>query len=129
MSIQLPRILLVDDSPLTLACAEDALVEAGFSVRCAPDLSSLDAVAMGQHFDLVLMDVIMPEAFGDDVAAMLRAVRGLETPILLLSSLDDAELATRARDAELDGYISKRVGLDGLVTQVRAFLAAREAAR
>lgn len=123
------RILLVDDSPLTLACAEGALVEAGYAVSAAPDLSSLDVLAEHERFDLVLMDVIMPEAFGDDVAAMLRAVRGLQAPVLLLSSLDDADLAERVRDAELDGFIPKRLGLEGMVQRVREFLAAREAGR
>jgi DNA-binding response OmpR family regulator len=123
-----PCILLVDDSPLTLACAEEALREAGYRVRAAPDLSELDAAADGE-FDLILMDVVMPEAYGDDVAAMLKAVRGLEAPILLLSSLDEAELAERVRDAGLDGFIPKSAGIDGMVDRVRGFLAARGAAR
>jgi DNA-binding response OmpR family regulator len=124
-----PCILLVDDSPLTLACAEEALREAGYRVRTAPDLSELDAAADGQAYDLILMDVVMPEAYGDDVAAMLKAVRGLEAPILLLSSLDEAELAERVRDAGLDGFIPKSAGIDGMVDRVRSFLAARGAAR
>jgi DNA-binding response OmpR family regulator len=121
------RILLVDDSPLTLACAEDALVAAGYAVRCASDLSELDG--LDHDVDLVLMDVVMPEAFGDDVAAMLRGARRLAAPILLLSSLDDDELKQRVAEAELDGYIPKSAGIAGMVEHVRAFLAARETGR
>jgi len=128
MTKSVPRILLVDDSPLSLACAEDALREAGFEVACATDLSALDQLAKDQRFDLMLMDVVMPEAFGDDVANVLRWVRGVETPILLLSSLADDELAQRVLDAELDGYIPKRLGLDGMVGRVRDFLASRAVA-
>jgi DNA-binding response OmpR family regulator len=120
-----PRILLVDDSPFSLACTEDALVEAGFAVHCASDLGSLAGATDGPAFDLVLMDVMMPDAAGDDVAQALRSIRGVDTPILLLSSLDEVELAARARAARLDGYIPKRIGVDGLVVRVREFLASR----
>lgn len=120
-----PRILLVDDSPLSLACAEDALVEAGFAVHCAADLGSLEGLSDDHGFDLVLMDVMMPEVYGDDVASVLRSVRGVSTPILLLSSLDEAELAERAREASIDGYIPKSIGVEGLVVRVREFLASR----
>ena len=57
----------------------------------------------------------MPELYGDDVAMVLRAARGVETPIYLLSSLSADELAERAHEADIDGYICKRDGIDALV--------------
>jgi DNA-binding response OmpR family regulator len=72
--------------------------------------------------DLVLMDVVLQEAFGDDLAMLLRGVRGFECPILLLSSLPDQLLERRAADAELDGYISKRSGLAGIVARAKELL-------
>lgn len=116
------RILLVDDSAMIRASAADALAAAGYTVtvRAAFD-ELLDHGIEG--FDLILMDVHMPELYGDDVAFTLRGERGVTTPIYLFSSVDENELAGMAADAGIDGYISKSVGLDELVARVRAILA------
>jgi len=115
------RILVVDDSPLILAAASNALVEAGFAVETR---SSVDQVNVSNFdgFDLVLMDVEMPELYGDDVAGVLRRTRKIRTPIVLFSSLSDAELRERAQEAGLDGYICKQEGLEHLVAEVRRLL-------
>jgi DNA-binding NarL/FixJ family response regulator len=69
------------------------------------------------------MDVQMPELYGDDVAAVLKLERSVKTPIYLFSTLTDAELAERAREARADGYISKSEGVEHLVDRVRRALA------
>lgn len=120
------RILLVDDSELLLEMASAALSEAGFEVSTAQDLNDLDRIETGDDHDLILMDVQMPELFGDDVASVLRHVRGVRAPIYLLSDLDEAELAQRAANAQIEGYISKRRGLEALVERVNAILAGSE---
>jgi len=116
------KILVVDDSPLALELARDALSEAGYEVVVAQNLNELESVT-GGSIDLVLMDVQMPELLGDDVAAVLRDVRGMRAPIFLLSGLDPGDLETRAKDAGLDGYISKHDGVPVLVDRVRGILA------
>ncbi len=115
------RILMMDDSPLFLEMAREALEGAGFTVLCAQNLEELER-RTAERPDLVLMDVQMPEAFGDDVAMVMRAVRGVNVPIYLLSSLDEDELAARAGEAEIEGFISKSAGVDALVTRVRSIL-------
>src|SRR6187402_2776314 len=82
------RILLMDDSELFIELTRAALQAAGYEVVCASDLAQL-ADARKQASDLVLMDVQMPEAFGDDVALTLRHVYGITAPIYLLSSLEE----------------------------------------
>jgi DNA-binding response OmpR family regulator len=71
--------------------------------------------------DLVFMDVVLQEAFGDDLAPLLR-MRGFECPILLMSSLPDEELDQRSTDAGLDGFVSKRGGLAEMVARARKLL-------
>src|SRR5690606_18706374 len=115
------RILMVDDSPFFLEVAKAALEGAGFTVMCATTLADLERLTSARP-DLVLMDVQMPEAFGDDVAMVLRGVRNVNVPIYLLSSLDATELQERAREAEIDGYISKRAGPAHLLERVRSIL-------
>ncbi len=110
------RVLLMDDSELFLDLIGEALGRAGFAVTVARDLGEL-----GDHpaaADLVLLDVQMPEAYGDDLGMVLRHVRGTAAAIYLLSSLDGDELARRASEAGLDGYISKQVGVDAVVARV-----------
>ena len=118
------RILMVDDSPFFLEVAKATLEGAGFQVMCAHTLGDLERLTSARP-DLVLMDVQMPEAFGDDVAMVLRGVRGINVPIYLLSSLDDADLQQRAREAEIDGFISKNAGPGHLLDRVRSILQAR----
>ena len=116
------RILLMDDSALFLDVVRHVLEGAGYEVVCAKDLAELDRVRHDKPADLVLMDVQMPEAFGDDIAMTLRFAHDVKTPIYLLSSLSDEDLAERAVWAKADGYISKSVGVEGILERVREIL-------
>lgn len=120
------RVLLVDDSPLFLEIVKTALEDAGYSVLCADSLSEVERLTSARP-DLVLMDVQMPEAFGDDVAMVMRGMRGVKVPIYLLSSLDTDELSRRAAEAEVDGFISKNAGIEHLIERVRDILARQPA--
>ena len=116
------RILVMDDNDMILDMAKDALEHEGYSVLIAQDFSQLAHIQDGRHLDLILMDVQMPELYGDDVAMVLREVRGVKTPIYLLSSLNADELAERADEADIDGYICKQDGIDALVLRVKEIL-------
>jgi DNA-binding response OmpR family regulator len=115
------HILLVDDSPLIRASAAHALDAAGYQVTVRAAFDELLEHGI-DGFDLILMDVQMPELYGDDVAFTLRGVRGVTTPIYLSSSLEDADLAALAADAGVDGYIAKSGGLAHLVERVQQIL-------
>ena len=116
------RILLMDDSPIFLEVTGAALRDAGFDVVTATSLAELNSLRQQTPSDLVLMDVQMPEAFGDDVAMTLRHAYGVSVPIYLLSSLEDADLAERVSWAAVEGFISKNRGVDAVVTEVRRIL-------
>jgi CheY-like chemotaxis protein len=115
------RILIVDDSPIVLAAASHVLVEAGYEVETRSGVEELGQKG-ATGFDLILMDVQMPELFGDDVASVLRNDRSVATPIYLFSTLPAAELDARAREARVDGYISKDLGMANLVGEVRRII-------
>ena len=114
-------ILIMDDSPLVLEMARAALEEAGFAVLAAADLAAFE-VERRKGPDLVLLDVQMPQILGDKVGNVLRTLRGVKVPILLFSNLGNTELQLRAREAGVDGFISKRAGVSELVARVRAVL-------
>jgi DNA-binding NarL/FixJ family response regulator len=122
-----PIVLIFDDSPLILSSTQAALEMAGIAVLTAINLGELQEALARARPDIVLIDVNMPEAFGDDVAMVLRGVKSLTVPIYLYSNLDEAELAQRAEAAAVEGYISKRGGLPAVVDRVREILDARDA--
>jgi DNA-binding response OmpR family regulator len=115
-------ILVFDDSPFALALTRAALESAGFKVAIAEDLSSFERQRVAFDPDLILVDVQMPEAFGDDVASTLRCWHGVEVPILLVSSLEQGELARRAQRAQVSGYVCKGAGMSELVRRCRELL-------
>jgi DNA-binding response OmpR family regulator len=115
------KVLLVEDSPIIQAAASIALRDAGFEVAARSTFDELLQLGF-DGYDLILMDVQMPELYGDDVAMVLREERGVTTPIYLFSSLDPAELEGRAKAARVDGFISKQDGMDHLVERVRSIL-------
>lgn len=117
-----PRVLVIDDSALVLEVTRSALESEGFEVDIALDVSSFEEKRRAIAPDVIVVDVQMPEAFGDDLASTLRGAYGVDVPILLLSTLPDEELAKRALAAEATGFVSKRDGLQSLVTRIREVL-------
>jgi DNA-binding response OmpR family regulator len=116
------RILVIDDNPFALELTQSALEKAGFAVATALDLTAFEHARAAAAPDLILVDVQMPEAFGDDVAATLKGERGVRVPILLVSNVEERELARRAEEAEADGWVSKGAGLAELVRRVKELL-------
>src|SRR5262245_44195835 len=96
------KVLVVDDSPLTVEALRTGLEASGFAVETASDLDGVPRALRARGIDLVLLDVEMAEAFGDDLALALHEDDG--PPIFLLSALADDELAERAAGAEVDGW-------------------------
>ena len=127
MQPQPRRVLLVDDSPLILAALRKALETSGHLVDTAQSLDELEAARSAAAPDAIVLDIQMPEAWGDDVAATLRGAYGVSVPILLMSSLPPADLEERATLASADGWVSKGDGLERVVASIEALLARRRA--
>jgi len=118
------RILVIDDSPMTIQLISQALEAAGMEVMAASDLASLDEKLATGPFDLVLVDVNMPEMYGDDVVEFLRVQRKLETRLYLYSDIPEDELQAKTQAAGADGYISKGAGLEAAVESVQGLVGA-----
>jgi DNA-binding response OmpR family regulator len=116
------RILVVDDSDLVREVMTVALERAGYRVTTTDSFEQLLALPLAE-FALILMDMDMPELFGDDVANVLRHQHNIEVPIYMLSSAPLEDLAARSREAGIDGYLSKHDGLDHVVARVREIVA------
>ena len=118
------RVLVIDDSATILELTRHALGAAGFDVTGTDDAAQLEALnANGEIPDLILVDVNMPQFFGDDIVAFVRAEWPVQTLMYLFSNMPETELAQRAQECGADGYISKEWGLERLVDEVRRILA------
>lgn len=121
------RVFLMDDSAFALDLVRTALVEDGIHVTCGRDLADV-ARLTAQPVDLVLMDVEMPEAFGDDVTSWLQG-ENLTAPVYLLSNLPVDQLERRAAECGASGFISKGIGIDAVIDRIRSILDVRATSR
>ena len=115
------KILLVDDCEVTLLVEKVLLESRGYAVQTVSALSAFeDAVARFQP-DVVLTDVQMPEASGVELCQRLKR-SSVQLPVVLVSSLDEQELQTYAREAGADGAISKAEGMEALGEKMDALV-------
>jgi CheY-like chemotaxis protein len=119
------HILLIDDSVTVLAAMTDILQSHGHTVSSASDLRQVDLQThrSGDIFDLILVDVNMPEMGGDEIVLMLRTMRKFKAPIYFLSAMEPDELRRRAADVGAGGFISKNAGIESVARQVEQVLA------
>jgi DNA-binding response OmpR family regulator len=115
------RVAVVDDSTIVLKTVRHVLTKAGFEVITMNEPQQRSLVG-GGTVDLILVDVNMPQVYGDDLPSFFRDVWGISAPTYLYSDLEEGELARRAQSAGATGYICKSWGPDELVRRVTQLL-------
>ncbi|WP_433324133.1 response regulator transcription factor [Spirillospora sp. CA-294931] len=115
------RILVVDDEPNIRDLLVQALRLVGFEVRAAA--RGLEAIAAAGTAPpaLVILDVMLPDLDGLEVARRLRA-SGLDAPVVFLTARDTVEDRIAGLTAGGDDYVTKPFSLEELVLRVRAVL-------
>lgn len=115
------KILVVEDDRKVAGFIEQGLREEGYAVDVAPNGNEATTLAHVNDYDLVLLDVMLPEKNGLQVAAELRR-EGRHTPILMLTARDATEDVVRGLDAGADDYLAKPFKFDELLARVRALV-------
>ncbi|MDX6620593.1 MAG: two-component system, OmpR family, response regulator [Gaiellales bacterium] len=115
------RVLVVDDEPNIAQLVATALRYEGFEVRTAADGAGALAAVRDLAPDLVVLDVMLPDADGFELKARIRA-DGQDVPVLFLTALDAVEDRVRGLTLGADDYLTKPFSLDELVARVHAVL-------
>jgi len=113
------RILYVEDDARMRALVRRGLIEEGHSVMAVADAEAALDQAMASPFDVVVLDVMLPDRSGVDVVRDMRA-RGRTAPVLMLTARDTHADVVAGLDAGADDYLTKPFAFDVLLARVRA---------
>ncbi|GAB2980459.1 response regulator [Nocardioides montaniterrae] len=114
------RILVVDDEPHIVRALRINLRARGWDVDVAGDGGQALEMALGSTYDVVVLDLGLPDLDGVDVLVRLRTRS--EVPVLVLSGRGDSVDKVEALDAGADDYVTKPFGMDELLARLRALL-------
>jgi DNA-binding response OmpR family regulator len=113
-------VLVVDDDPNIRSLLQQELTEAGYKVRLAEDGRKALTLIREETPGLVILDVMMPEMNGFDVAAVLKNDPvTMDIPIIILSILEDKERGFRLG---VDRYLTKPIDTASLFHEVDTLL-------
>jgi len=119
------KILIVDDEPSILNILDFSLGAEGYEVIQASDGAKAYEMAIEQHPDMIVMDVMMPIMDGYQACEKLKAdIRTAMIPVVLLTAKSATEDHQRGTDAGADGYLTKPFSPQRLVELTDSFLGA-----
>jgi len=127
------RVLLVEDNAVNRTLAQRLLLKRGFTVSIAVDGKQAIAAMHNAEFDLILMDIQMPEMDGFEATAEIRKrekLAGRRTPIVALTAHALKEDRERCLSAGMDAYVTKPIRpaeLFGVMQNVLQSSAAQDA--
>ena len=120
------KILIVEDDPLLLKMYHDKFAKEGFGVEDALNGEEGLEAAIGEHPDLILLDINMPKMDGLTMMGKLREDKwGHSVPIILITNLDanDERMKAVTRDEPAFYLLKKDYTLEDLLSKVREVLA------
>ena len=115
------RLLIVDDEESIVTLLQFNLEQSGFEVKTAMDGATALELAKKEHFDMLILDLMLPEMDGLDVCKQLRQDKVM-TPILMLTAKDDEFDKVLGLELGADDYMTKPFSPREVVARVRAIL-------
>lgn len=115
------RILLVEDDPTTSRSIELMLTHANLNVYCTDMGEDGIDLAKLYDYDLILLDLNLPDMSGHEVLRQVRQAR-VDTPILILSGADDTENKLKGFGFGADDYLTKPFHREELVARIHAII-------
>lgn len=118
------RLLLVEDDPLLGDGVRAGLRLDDYTVDWFKNARSAEAALKSEHYDLMVLDIGLPDKSGLEVLQQLRA-RGDDLPVLILTAHDAVSDRVAGLDSGADDYMVKPFDLDELSARLRALLRRR----
>jgi len=115
------HILVVEDEAEMAELLARGLREESFAVKVARDGRTALELSAAEAFDLILLDVMLPQMDGIQVAKQLRR-RETETPVLMLTARDSLPDIVKGLDAGADDYLTKPFSFSELLARMRALV-------
>ncbi len=115
------RLLIVDDEESIVTLLQFNLEQAGYEVDTAMDGKTAFQKAQEQNFDLIILDLMIPEMDGLEVCKQLRQSK-ITTPILMLTAKDDEFDKVLGLELGADDYMTKPFSPREVVARIRAIL-------
>ena len=121
------RILIVDDNPTNVLLLERMLGQAGYArVISTTDPTTVSALYAAERFDLILLDLMMPEMDGFQVMEQLRESADDDyLPVLVLTARIDGDARMRALDLGAKDFITKPFQNAEVLLRIRNMLEVR----
>lgn len=115
------RILLVEDEHDIQSFLKQALTEAGYQVDLAPDGKTAEAFALEHSYDILIVDLGLPDQDGISLILRLRQM-GVAAPVLILSARRSVDDRVRGLEQGGDDYLTKPFALAELLARLRNLL-------
>ncbi len=115
------RLLIVEDDLALRTGLADSFAGEDFDVTVAEDGDSAHEILFTRHFDLVLLDLMLPGRGGLELLREMRE-RGMTTPVLLLTARGQESDKVLGLELGADDYVTKPFGIRELVARVRALV-------
>lgn len=113
------RILVIEDNPKVSQMLERGLAEQGYSIVLAETGYDGEDRATSDSFDVIILDVMLPDTDGLSVCRNLRRA-GVAAPILMLTALSDTSDKVKGLNAGADDYLAKPFEYDELIARINA---------
>lgn len=124
MTGAMPRVLLIEDEPGLRLTLTDRLASEGYQVSTEADGEAGLATASAGHYDLIVLDVMLPRMSGLDVCRTLRQ-RGVTTPVLMLTAKGQVTDKVVGLKLGADDYLTKPFETIELLARLEALLRRR----
>jgi DNA-binding response OmpR family regulator len=116
-----PSILIVEDDENLRVGLQDNLEEHGYSVESAPDAATARSLLHKSKFELIILDIMLPDTDGYALCEELRA-KGEQAMILMLTARTLEHDIVRGFDSGADDYVAKPYRIAELLARVRSLL-------
>lgn len=121
LGFEMARILVVEDNARMGELVTQGLTARGFVVDCVATLNDAEAILATHGFDLLVLDLSLPDGNGDALLRKLRRERS-SIPVLIVSARSEVQSRVALLESGADDYLVKPFSLDELAARARAIL-------